>query len=137
MVTMELEKESIWNDNRYAPRRNPRTGPNAAILYIQPANIRTSKMLYHTEIPQMVTTAFCLITAESCQFQNWKLTQQHKTAQCDHILIHKILSSLHCFSFLCVCSENYATITSVFILHTVIYGHCCFTVDNYLHNQFL
>lgn len=38
MVTMELEKESIWNDNKYAPRRNPRTGPNAAMLYMQPKN---------------------------------------------------------------------------------------------------
>jgi hypothetical protein len=41
MVTMELEKESIWNDNKYAPRRKPRTGPNAAILYIQPRKRRT------------------------------------------------------------------------------------------------
>jgi hypothetical protein len=38
MVTVELEKESIWNDNKYAPRRNPRTGPNAAMLYMQPKN---------------------------------------------------------------------------------------------------
>lgn len=30
------EKVSIWNDNRYAPKRNPKTGPNAAILYMHP-----------------------------------------------------------------------------------------------------
>lgn len=30
------EKESMWNDRRYAPRRKPNTGPKAAILYIHP-----------------------------------------------------------------------------------------------------
>lgn len=32
------EKESMWKDSKYAPRRNPRTGPNAAMLYIHPLN---------------------------------------------------------------------------------------------------
>jgi len=53
MVTMELEKESIWNDNKYAPRRNPRTGPNAAMLYMQPKNKRTRinfTFIYHIQI---------------------------------------------------------------------------------------
>lgn len=30
------ENESMWKDNRYAPRRKPSTGPKAAMLYIQP-----------------------------------------------------------------------------------------------------
>jgi hypothetical protein len=67
MVTMELEKESIWNDNRYAPRRNPRTGPNAAILYIQPetrrseVNCKTINIFSHTKsVPQVFSIYICL-----------------------------------------------------------------------------
>lgn len=33
---MSLDKESMWKDKRYAPSKNPRTGPNAAILYMHP-----------------------------------------------------------------------------------------------------
>lgn len=36
MRMMSPEKESIWNDSKYAPSRKPRTGPKAAMLYIQP-----------------------------------------------------------------------------------------------------
>ena len=26
----------MWNDNRYAPNKKPKTGPNAAMLYMKP-----------------------------------------------------------------------------------------------------
>jgi hypothetical protein len=48
---MELEKESIWNDNKYAPRRKPRTGPNAAILYIQPKT--EDQTIYHAQTSRL------------------------------------------------------------------------------------
>lgn len=32
------ENESMWKDSKYAPSRNPSTGPKAAILYIHPVN---------------------------------------------------------------------------------------------------
>jgi len=30
------ENVSMWNDNRYAPNKKPKTGPNAAMLYMKP-----------------------------------------------------------------------------------------------------
>lgn len=30
------ENASMWNERRYAPSKKPKTGPNAAILYIKP-----------------------------------------------------------------------------------------------------
>lgn len=30
------ENASMWNDNRYAPNKKPKTGPNAAMLYMKP-----------------------------------------------------------------------------------------------------
>lgn len=36
IVILVAVNVSIWNESRYAPNRNPNTGPNAAIVYINP-----------------------------------------------------------------------------------------------------
>lgn len=45
MRMMSPEKESIWNDSKYAPSRKPRTGPKAAMLYIQPRKKKSFSVL--------------------------------------------------------------------------------------------
>jgi hypothetical protein len=42
------ENESIWKDKRYAPRRKPKTGPKAAILYIQPEKSIVVNTIFNT-----------------------------------------------------------------------------------------
>jgi hypothetical protein len=87
MVTMELEKESIWNDNRYAPRRNPRTGPNAAILYIQPENRSKEdkcKMLYHIRMPCTMPTLLSFNTAESSNISKLKTFSTTRNFMAQH-----------------------------------------------------